>query len=73
MFTPFLFLLLSTSSSFRRNCPGVFSVTIGWIVLTFGDLIFMNMKLCKPVSKCKEIKVQHVLYYILFCCDQRSN
>ena len=34
-----------------KFCLDKFSVTTGWIVLNFGDLMDMNMKFCNRVSK----------------------
>ena len=34
-------------------CPDKFSVTTGWTVLKFGDMVDMDVKLCNRVSKFK--------------------
>ena len=36
-----------------KLCLDEFSVTTGWVVLKFRDMVDMDMKLCKNVSKFK--------------------
>ena len=40
-------------------CPDEFSVTTGRIVLKFGDIVDMNVKLCNRVSKCWTLRLAH--------------
>ena len=49
-----IYYFCSVPSSFcAQNCRDEFSVTIGRIVLKSGDIIDIDMKLCKRVSKFK--------------------
>ena len=50
---PFL-LFLST-----KILSGWVSVTTGWIVLKFGDMVEMDVNLCKRVSKCQALQLAH--------------
>ena len=37
------------------------SLTTGWNVLKFLDMVDMDLKLCKRVSKCLALRLAHVL------------
>ena len=38
-----------------KFCSAEFSLTTGWVVLKFGDMVDMDVKLCNRVSKFKMI------------------
>ena len=40
---------------------GYNSLTTGWNVLKFLDMVDMELKLCKRVSKCLALRLAHVL------------